>query len=267
MPPKKTPKEMSATKAYDRILEHLTTLKIPLTSEELSDLVSQAERDKMSLLAFLDAFLAVPAATRIERSVERRLKSAKFRDPGTLETFDWNFNRRIKRAAIEELATGDFVRRGDNVVFAGASGLGKSHLIQAIGRRCCVHGYRVRYFTSADLLEQLTAASGDKTLPSEIRKFSRYDLLIIDELGFDKLERIEYPEAPSLLYKVIDGRTSRATALVTNIDFNDWGEYFNDPPLAMALLDRVVDGAIIHKFHGKSYRAHRAATRKQDEAS
>jgi DNA replication protein DnaC len=83
--------------------------------------------------------------------------------------------------------------------------------------------------------------------------------LIIDEFGFDKLEREDYRQAPSLLYKVIDSRTrKRSTAVVTNIDFEGWGEYLGDPPMAMALLDRIVDGAIIHKFQGKSYRAHRA---------
>ena len=108
-------------------------------------------------------------------------------------------------------------------------------------------------------MEELTAASGDKTLPARVRFYSRFDLLIIDEFGFDKLERREYPESSSLLYKVIDSRSRQgSTALVTNIEFKDWTDYLGDPPLAMALLDRVVDGAIIQRFQGKSYRAHRA---------
>jgi len=195
--------------------------------------------------------------------VAHRILQAKFRDPWTLETFDWKFNEKtLSRHHMDELATGDFIRRGENLVFVGASGLGKSHLIQGLGRRFCVLGYRVRYVTSANLLEDLMAASGDKTLPKRIRYYARFEILIIDELGFDKLERTEYPDSPSLLYKVIDARSRRAsTALVTNIDFEHWADYFGDPPLAMALLDRVVDGAIIHKFRGKSYRAHRAKPR------
>jgi DNA replication protein DnaC len=83
--------------------------------------------------------------------------------------------------------------------------------------------------------------------------------LIIDEFGFDRLEREELPQAPSLLYKVIDSRTRKcSTALVTNIDFDAWGEYLGDAPLAMALLDRLVDRPLIFKFRGTSYRAHRA---------
>lgn len=202
----------------------------------------------------------MPANLRRERSIENRLKTARFRDPATLESFNWEFNRKtINQAEFEELATGDFIRRRDNVVFVGESGLGKSHLIQAIGRRCCVVGYRVRYVTSAELLEELTAASGDKSLPSKVRFYRRFDLLIIDEFGFDKLERREYPESPSLLYKVIDSRSRQgSTALVTNVEFKEWTDYLEDPPLAMALLDRMVDNAIIQRFQGKSYRAHRA---------
>lgn len=245
---------------HQKILQHLATLRIPLTSEQLDELVAHGEREQLAPLAFLERLLAAPAALRTERSVARRIAAAKFRDPGTLESFDWSFNAKtLRREQFEELATADFVRRRDNLVFVGASGLGKSHLIQGLGRRCCVLGHRVRYITSAELLEELTAASGDKTLPQRVREYSRCELLIIDELGFDKLERSEYPEAPSLLYKVVDARSQRAsTALVTNIEFEDWADYFGDPPLAMALLDRVVDGAIIHRFRGKSYRAHRA---------
>jgi DNA replication protein DnaC len=244
---------------HERIQKHLGILGIPLTQEQLDQLVRRAETEHLSLLDFLDQVLALPATARQERSIARRIHCANFRDPGTFESFDWNFNSKtIDRATFQELGSGDFVRRRDNLVFAGESGLGKSHLMQSIGRRCCALGYRVRYVTSAGLLEDLTAASGDKTLPSRLRYYSRFDLLIIDEFGFDKLERLEYPEAPSLLYRVIDRRSRRySTALVTNIDFDDWADYLGDPPLAMALLDRVVDGAILYKFKGKSYRASR----------
>ena len=81
---------------------------------------------------------------------------------------------------------------------------------------------------------------------------------LLDEFGFDRLERLESPHAVGLLYKLINVRSGRSTALVTNIDFPKWDEYLGDPPLAMAFLDRIVDGAMILKLQGKSYRAHRA---------
>jgi DNA replication protein DnaC len=243
-----------------QILGHLEALKIPLASEQVDEILAAAAKSKLSHLELLERFLATPANRRREASVERRLQQAKFRDAATLESFDWKFNEKtIDQVPFQDLATGEFIRRRDNLVFVGESGLGKSHLIQSVGRCCCVLGYRVRYVTSAKLLEELTAASGDKTLPTRVRYYSRFDLLIIDEFGFDKLERREYPESSSLLYKVIDSRSRKgSTALVTNIDFKDWTDYLGDPPLAMALLDRVVDDAIIQRFKGKSYRAHRA---------
>jgi len=248
---------------------HLQTLKILMTAEQVDEVLRAATQEKPSYLQLLERFLAKPAIGRRQRSIERRLREAGFRDPGTLESFDWSFNAQtIDPAPFRELATGEFVRRRDNLAFVGKSGLGKSHLIQGVGRCCCAAGYRVRYVTSAKLLEELTAASGDRTLASRVRYYGHFDLLIVDEFGFDKLERLEYPESPSLLYKVIDHRNGRgSTALVTNIDFKDWTDYLGDPPLAMALLDRVVDGAIIQPFEGKSYRAYRAEQKAKQRAA
>ena len=134
------------------------------------------------------------------------------------------------------------------------SGVGKSHLIQAIGLNACVLGYRVRYETSASILEVLTAALADRTLPRRLRYYAKFDLVILDEVGFDRVERLESPQATGLLYKLINVRGDRSTALVTNVDFEKWGEYLGDPPLAMAFLDRIEDGAAILKING--FRGH-----------
>ena len=131
-------------------------------------------------------------------------------------------------------------------------------MIQAIGHSACVLGYRVRYETSATILQALTAALADRTLPRVLRYYAKFDLVILDEFGFDRVERLESPQAASLLFKLINVRDDRSTALMTNVDFDKWGEYLGDPPLAMAFLDRIVDGAAILKIDGKSYRAYRA---------
>ena len=104
----------------------------------------------------------------------------------------------------------------------------------------------------------MTAALADQTVHDRIRFYARFDFLIIDEFGLDRIERSLCPQAASLWYKIIDARQQRSTALVTNIDFEAWAEYLGDAPLAMALLDRVVDGATIVKLKGKSYRVHRS---------
>ena len=145
-----------ADELHKRILEYCQTLGLPLDRDELDGVLHRAETEHLSHLELVECLLCGPAQRRRERSTELRIQKAKFREPTTLEAFDWTFNAQfIDRVQMEELATGDFIRRRDNLVFVGQSGLGKSHLIQAIGRRCCAVGYRVRYITSADLLRQL----------------------------------------------------------------------------------------------------------------
>jgi DNA replication protein DnaC len=243
-----------------RLLEDLQALKISPVAQTLDAVLAQAEQDGLSHLEFAHRLLGDLANQRRERSIAHRIREARFRDVCTLETFDWNFNSQaINRVQIEELATGDFVRRQSNLVLVGQSGVGKSSLVQAIARCACVQGFRVRYITSAELLLDLTASLADQTLARRLRYYSAFDLLVIDEFGFDRIERREQPESANLLYKIIDARHRKhATALVTNVDFEVWGEYLGDPPLAMAFLDRLVDGAIIVKINGKSYRAHRS---------
>jgi DNA replication protein DnaC len=254
-PPIPTPTELR-----QQILEDFATLRIPLRPEQFDAVLSRAEREGLSHLEFVRLLINEQANQRRERSIAHRIREAGFREGKTLVDFDWQFNAAtIDRVRIEALATAEFIGRRENLVLVGQSGVGKSRIIEAIGQSACVLGYRVRYTTSADVLADLTAALADQTLPRRLREYARYDLLIIDEFGFDRIERSEARQAASLLYKLIDARSpKRSTALVTNIDFEAWGEYLGDPPLAMAFLDRIVDGAIIVKINGKSYRAHRA---------
>lgn len=241
------------------LLDHLNTLKIAPVGQTLDALLTQAEQEGWSHLEFAHRLLGGLANERRERSVERRIRDAAFGDVCLLEHFDWNFERTIHRPQIEELATGDFIRRKCNLVLVGHSGVGKSYLLKALGRCACVHGLRVRYSRSATLLTKLAASLADQTLPQKIRELAGYDLLVIDEFGFDRIERQEHPESANLLYKVLDARNQKkSTALATNVDFDAWGEYLGDAPLAMAFLDRLVDRAIILKIKGKSYRASRS---------
>ena len=248
----------------ERLLADFAALKVPLTDDQLDTLLGRAARDGLSHLEFVHALIAEQAQQRRERAIARRIQEACFRDSYTLADFDWDFNAQaISRTQIEELASAAFIGRQDNLVLVGQSGVGKSRIIQSVGRAACVVGYRVRYTTSAELLAKLTASLADRTLPKRLRYYARFDWLIIDEFAFDKIERSETPQAANLLYKIIDARSERSTTVVTNIDFDAWGAYLDDPPLAMAFLDRVVDGAIILKINGKSYRAHRAGTKKK----
>jgi DNA replication protein DnaC len=232
----------------DRVLDHLAILRIPITAEELDHVLDVAEREGLATLEAFDRLLGEQAARRRDRGIKRRIAAAQFAEHKTLDTFDWAFNKTIKRAQYEQLATGDFIRRHVNVILVGQSGVGKSHLMQAVGLSACAAGYRVFYTTSAHLLIRLTAALADKSLTE----------VLVDEFGFDRIEREECPQAAHLLYKVIASRhQKRSTILITNVDFDAWAQYLGDAPLAMAMLDRLVDGALVLKIKGPSYRANR----------
>src|SRR5213593_2530273 len=256
-------KKSTPTPLRDLCLSHFKILRIPILPNDLDAVLERADKESLSHLKFLDLLLGQQAAARRDRSVERHVREAQFDERKLLETFDWKFNPHIDRLQIEELASGDFIRRQSNLIVVGQAGVGKSHLIQAIGMRACALGYHVLYSTSASLLTDLTASLADKTLPLRLRRYQRPELLVIDEFAFDRVERLESPQAAHLLYKVIVARHHRrSTALLTNIDFDGWADYLGDGPLAMALLDRLVEGAIIIKIKGKSYRARKAKTDK-----
>ena len=245
---------------HDDVTAALRTLGIPLTGEALDAALKAAEAEALGHLEFLHRLLAGPAEAKLQRALERRVRAAKFRELTTLEGFDWLFNAQgVDRRVVEQLATCDFVRRRENVILVGQSGLGKSRILQAIGHAACVQGYRVRYATSAGLLQKFTAALADGTFSRMLDDYARFDLLLIDEFGFDRLEREAQAQASTFYYRLLDARTGRrSTALATNIDFGAWADYLGDPPLATAFLDRLVDGAVILKLTGRSYRAHRA---------
>ena len=269
--PKKSPKTGPTKTATgpsprDQILADFATLRVPVTADQLDEVLKQAQDAGWSHLEFLHRLLADQAGLRRQRRIERLIQEAHFREALPLSSFDWNFNPAIPRLKIEALAEGDFIRRKQNVVFVGQSGLGKSRLIQSIGLAACLLEQRVRYVTSGKLLEDLTAALADQTIHDRVRFYAKFSLLIIDEFGFDRTERAVCPEAASLWYKIIDARSQRcSTALVTNIDFESWADYLGDAPLAMAMLDRVVDGATIVKLKGKSYRVHRSGEEPTDQ--
>jgi DNA replication protein DnaC len=258
---KKTPDQSGLR---ERCLQHLAILRIPITAEQLDRVLDEAEREAWPPLVFLDRLLGEEAARKRERTTERRIVAARFPERKALESFNWNFNARfINRAQIEQLATGDFVRRRRNLILIGQSGVGKSHLGQAIGLRLCAQGLRVLFTSSAEMIHKLGASLADRSLPDRLRYYFAWDCVFIDDFGFDRVEREECPQAASLLYKVIDARhQKRSTAIITNLDFDQWSDYLRDPLIGMAFLDRFVEDATIIKIRkdARSHRANRGTT-------
>jgi DNA replication protein DnaC len=177
------PRTATQPSRRDQILVDFATLRIPVTATQLDDALKHAQDTGLSHLDFLHRLLADQAGLRRQRSIERRIKDAHFRDLKPLAEFDWTFNPAISRVQIETLATCEFVRRRQNLVFVGQSGVGKCHLIQSIGQAACTLGFRVHYLTSGTLLEDLTAALADQTIHERVRFYARPELLIIDKCG------------------------------------------------------------------------------------
>jgi len=179
----------------ERLLADFAALRVPLRPEDLDAALSRAERESLSHLQFVHFLISEQAGQRRERGIAHSIREARFRDPHTLAGFDWDFNAQaIQRVQIEELASGAFIRRKHNLVLVGQSGVGKSRIVPSLGRAACALGLRVRYLTSAKLIGDLTAALADRTLPQRVRYYARFDLLIVDEVGdlrFDRLERRE----------------------------------------------------------------------------
>lgn len=245
---------------HEDVTAALHTLGLALPAGALDAALKAAEQESLGSLEFLHRLLAGPAEAKQQRALERRIRAAQFREVMTLDGFDWEFNAKgLERRVVEQLVTCDFVRRRENVILVGQTGLGKSRILQSLGHAACILGYRVRYATSAKLLREFTAALADGTFEHTLDSYARYDLLLIDEFGFDRLEREIPSQASTFYYRLLDARTGRrSTALATNIDFGAWADYLGDPPLAAAFLDRLVDGAVILKLTGESYRVHRA---------
>ena len=173
-----------------------------------------------------------------------------------LADFDFVFQTGVDKVQIMELAKLDFVRRKQGLILAGNSGTGKSHIAKALLLIGCRQTYRCRYTTASSMLKELLGGLADDTLDTKLRRYLAPDILLIDEVGFDRLEQQEAGKA-CLFHKVIDGRYCGGTTIMTtNIDFKELGDYLGDPVITTAIVDRMIHHSIIINIDGPSWRLH-----------
>ena len=205
---------------------------------------------------FLEMVFQDEINVRQQRLIEKRIKAAGFRDRKTLEDFDWSFNPSIKRQAFYELATGDFIRQGFDLLLAGPPGLGKSHLAQAIGYHVIKAGFQVYYRSIFDVVRDLQADQTPEELDRTLGRFLKPDLLIIDDMGLKALP----PRSGEVLSEIIMRRyETRSTLMTSNRPIEEWGKLLNDVPAATAILDRFLHHAQIMNMTGRSYRLREGA--------
>jgi DNA replication protein DnaC len=216
--------------------------------------LSEAAKKALAPTDLLERLLSIEANALIERRIERRVHESKLPERKLLADYDFVFQTGIDKAQIMEIAKLEFVERKQGLVLAGKSGTGKSHIAKALLLLACGRLYRCRYTTAAAMLTDLLASRADNTLPMKLKTYTSPDALLIDELGFDRLEQEDARNA-SLFFKVIDGRYCKgSTIITTNIDFGQLGDYLGDPVVTTAIVDRMVHHSIIISIDGPSWR-------------
>jgi DNA replication protein DnaC len=212
----------------------------------------QAQVEPMAPIDFLSCLVCDELARRGERLLERRRKQAQFRDPQkTLENFDFNFNKKMNRSLIFDLATARFIERHEDALFLGPPGTGKSHLAQAIGQAAIGQGYRVIYRETHTLLEDIADATLDGNRKEHMELLATVPLLIIDDLGMRKLPSTAGEELLEIVMRRYE-RTS--TFLTSNRPVEDWGKLLGDSAAVTAMLDRLLHHGHVVKCGPRSWR-------------
>jgi DNA replication protein DnaC len=225
-------------------------LQLPTIRTHAARMADDAAREQLTHRGFLAEVLASEVEDRDTRRRARRIVEARFPRAKRLTDFDATASP-VAAATIATLATGSWIDAGTPVVFLGDSGTGKTHLLIGTGIAACEAGRRVRYVTCAQLVNELTEAADDKQLSKVVGRYSRQDLLLLDELGYLRID----DRGAELLFQVITERDERASiAIASNLPFSEWGRTFTDPRLASAVVDRVTFKAHIIETGTDSYR-------------
>jgi len=234
------------------LAEVLRALGLDHAASQLDAATQKAIARNDSPTSLLDSLMREQLRIHAQSRAQQALKRSGIFPLTTLDTFDFTYPKSIDRDLCLRAASLDFIREKANCVFLGPSGVGKTHLANAIGQLACLRGYRVRFVLAADLVNTLVAAQARNTLHKRLAVWTACDLLLIDELGYLSFDA----RGADLLYQVFNRRSQRSSTIVTtNLPFKDWGKLFSSASAASAIADRLVHKGLLIRIQGKSRRS------------
>jgi DNA replication protein DnaC len=237
--------------AYERLHSNLHNLKLDTIDNIVDNYLEIAAKDGKSILEVLDYLIDQERMTKENTARERKMRLAMFPVYKRLEDFDLDFQPSVDSAVISDLASLRFVHTAANVVFLGPPGVGKSHLAIAMGIEAVNAGFKVYFVNAGALVEGLKNANMKGILEKKLKALGKYDVLIVDEMGYLPLDR----EGAHCFFQLVSRRYEKSSMIFTsNKSYGEWGEIFHDHVVAAAILDRILHHCTTINIKGESYR-------------